>query len=772
MKPGNQTLKQSKQGSVMITTIIMLGIVGMTIGLLVAGLQTDAKLAQHNNYREKAILLADAGLRAGIWKMNAANDSTISYKQSQAYFANHAAFGDADWGFVTETRILEGSNIVLVSTGIYQDKQQEVQASMKLGSGSRSVHALYSHALYAGNSSGNSSYTLEIGGMGSYVIEDGSTGSYVDFVKGDVYSGGHLSVSGYTKLRLPEIINEVIYDDIYDPFTETYQDAFAVAFFSNGLTQAAYDAYVSSVSDYSGTFYNNGVYDYGEAYVDDEGNGRYDLGESFYDANGNGVRDAGDGYVDNNNNEIYDAGIDTIIDNGNGMWDAGEEWVDNTGGKHNKRRNGRYDPAGGFYNRNGNWTTRYWKRGRLKYCSSWPAEDFEDTGNNSFEPGEPWVDDNGIWDEGEEYLDDRNGEYDYGTQAYGTIWGMPSPGPGQRASTGGDSLISPPDLEHMFYHVSKDDYQPSGALTRWGHDVAVTASDYYSNGKLITDSSKPEHIFTRNIRRSPSGQGNGYYRDTISGVTVRSREYDYVYDDNGNRVDDYFLEDPTDYYYTRTDGNNSIDGTSYTSPSYINVKPEHNSKLYYVEGNVYLHASPTYCMMFKQPGTRITIVAKGNITISDEFYYNADYDSNLDRSNVDSTIVKNPSDALCLIALKNDDCSNSGNIFIGDAAHGTGGSIHAMLYAENDFVDNNLNTRGQPFISIFGNMSAGNHIQLNRPSSGSRTRLDVTLDERIRDGEIIIPGLPHSIGSGERSIQIDTEWTMLPGTWESWSMIK
>ncbi len=31
-------------------------------------------------------------------------------------------------------------------------------------------------------------------------------------------------------------------------------------------------------------------------------------------------------------------------------------------------------------------------------------------------------------------------------------------------------------------------------------------------------------------------------------------------------------------------------------------------------------------------------------------------------------------------------------------AMGTGGSIHAMLYAENDFVDNNINTADQQFI--------------------------------------------------------------------------
>ena len=411
------------------------------------------------------------------------------------------------------------------------------------------------------------------------------------------------------------------------------------------------------------------------------------------------------------------------------------------------------------------WKTKNWTR-------NWPPEVFEDSGDGNFDPGEPWVDGNGIYDEGEQYVDDRNGIYDYGTQAYGSISGMPSPADGQEAATGGDYLISPPDLSHMYYQVSKEGARPIGAQERWGHDVAVTASDYSSNGKLITDSSRPEHIFVRNVRQSPSGYGNGYYRDNVGGVTVRSRGYSLVYDDNGNRVDDYFLEDPTESSYTYTVSEDSIDGTHYTAPSYINVKPEDNVKVYYVEGNVYLHASPTYCLKFIEPGTRITIVAKGNITISDEFYYNADYDPDLERSELDSTVAENPQDALCLIALKNPDCTDSGNIYIGDPAHGTGGAIHAMLYAENDFIDNNLNTANQQFISIFGNMTAGNQIDLNRSGDGGyRTRLDVTLDERIRNGTIVVPGLPAPVGY-QRGIQLDTAWHLRPGTWRSYSSIQ
>jgi len=750
-----------QEGSVIVASVIMLAIAGFTVGAILTANMSYSKHIHANMCREKAAFLADAGLNAALVKLNAYSDGNISLTQSHSYFSDTNAFDDATlWGFQTRIKVINGTNYI-ESVGVYKTHDGSAEAAVTLGSGSRSIHALYAHALFAGNANG-SNYVLKIGG----------TGSGADFIRGDIYCGGDIEVSGDARLRLPEDLKEVVHDGIFDPNTETWIEAFAPQVFSNPLPPAAFAEYKASMEPYMDKvyIYNNNRYDFGEAFLDTIGNGVYDEGEPFVDKNGNGVRDSGDGYIDENGNGIWDEG-ETIVDNGNGVWDEGEEWTDNTGGWHNKRKNGRYDPAGGFWewNRRENkweWKTSYWRWWRKYDCSSWPPEDFEDTGNGNFDPGEEYVDQNGVYDEGEEFVDDRNGTYDYGVQARGRIVGMPPPGVGQRAATGGDPPIDPPDLVHMFYHVSKNDSKPIGALERWGHDVAVTADDYGEH-MVINDCSRPEHIFVRN----PPNSGYTYVYD--QGVRVYKRSYSYVYDKNNQRVDDYFFEDPTDPTYNSYVSSDSIDGTAYTAPMYINVRPEHNVKLYYVEGNVYIHHPRVYSMRFRQPGTRITIVAKGNIIISDEFYYNADYDKNLTRSDMNSTVVKNPSDALCLIALKNPDCPNSGNIYIGDAQFGTGGSIHAMLYAENNFIDNNLNTSGQPFISIFGNMSAGNQLRLNRQDSAGylRTRLDVTLDERIKDGEIIVPGLPHPIGN-QRSIQIDTAWHILPGTWKSWSMLQ
>jgi hypothetical protein len=770
MKPSTT---DRRSGFALITAAVMLAIAGVTVGSIVGATMTYRRNSDANYSREKAAFLADAGLRTALVKLNGFSEGNISYNQSRPYFAQTNRFTASDWGFNTAVTYTNSRN-VLVSTGRYNGREVVVQAEVSLGAGSRSIHALYAHAMFAGNSSGGTNYVLQIGG----------TGTGADFVRGDVYSGKNIAVAGDAKLRLPEaFIRDFDNDGIYDPGTDTWQNAYAPQVFTNPLSQTAFNTYSNSMATNMSKVYNNGVYDEGEAFVDTIGNGVYDVGEPFVDANTNGVRDPGDTFIDRNGNGVYNAGVDTVVDNGNGVYNAGEEWTeDSAANRHGKRINGRYDPAGGYWlYSSGNWswmTASYRVSGVRYYPNTWPAEAYEDAGDGNYNPsGETFTDRNGVYDLGEAFIDDRNSLYDYGTQAAGTISGMPSPGTGQRAATGNDAPVSAPNLTRMYYDQNRNGTEPGDALTRWGHDVAVTASDYSANGRVITSSSTPEHIFVRNVPQSSPGGGNDEYRQTFGGVSIRSRGYEKVLNNSGTPVDDYFLEDPTDSTYNTIPSGESLavakNDSDRTHTMLINVRPEDNVKLYYVDGNVYLHSTPTYAMRFRQPGTRITIVAKGNITISDEFYYNASYPTNLQYSAMNSTVVKNPSDALCLIALKNPSCTNSGNIYIGDTAMGTGGSIHAMLYAENDFVDNNINSVDQQFISVFGNMTAGNQVRLNRQvGSGTyRTRLDVTLDERIRDGSIIVPGLPHPVG-GERSIQIDTAWRMVAGGWSSWSMLQ
>lgn len=760
MTPNDHTCSR-RDGSALVVAVMMLAIAGFSIGSIVMSTMTYSRNANGMYSHDKASLLADAGLRVALVRLNAGASGSIGYDESRRYFTETNGLNVAGWGFSTQLSVTNGTNL-LIATGRYNSYSVDVQAEVSPGEESRTVHSLFAHAIFAGNSDGDASYALRIGGRGFDA----------DFVNGDTYSGADIELTGDAKLRLPEALSgDVDGDGVLDPSTASWDSSYAVGVFDDAMSQAAFDAYKASQLANMDKVYGNGEYDEGEAYVDTIGNGVYDEGEAFTDSDENGVRHPGDEFTDINGNGIRDAS-EPFLDLGDGKYSEGEEWTDDI--SIAARQNGRYDGPDGYWvinrNRRGKVTSTRWEEvpGLL-------GEKFEDSGDGVYYAGEPYVDVNGIYDAGEAYLDDRNAEYDYGTQAPGNISGMPAPGPGQTAAVGGDASITSPDLSHMYYGVDRNDATPSGALANWGNDVAVTADDYSSNGHVLNDASAPEHIFVRNVPQSSPGSGNDQYREAHGGVQVRSRGYEIVYDNNGNRVDDYFLEDPTDSTYNTISSSTGAiaenDGNR-THPMLINVKEEDNEKVYYVQGNVYLHATPTYALSFREPGTRITIVASGNITVSDEFYYNANYDPNLQYADMDSSVVNEPQDGLCLIALKNGDCNDSGNIYIGDKAMGTGGSIHSMMYAENNFIDNNINTADQQFIGIFGNMTAGNQVLLNRDESGEhhRTRLDVTFDSRIRDGDITLPGLPPPLGN-ERMIGVDTPWEMIPRTWSSWSRL-
>lgn len=753
-----KNIHSEKEGSILVLTLVLLTASCLVIGALAVLTATNSRNLRLTIAREQAFYLADAGLRLAINQMENDQSGVISRQSSHAFFSDTSVFGGGEsvgsssiqssgadsmeWGFGTSIQNISGRTNRLVCSGRFDDAGEDAEVTCVDVSEDIYLNFIYRLVVYSGALGGN----FQVGG----------TGSSADFVNGDIYVRGNVQVLGDARLRYGEK------DDNNNGVLETGEDwseAYAVQHLGP-MTQSEFDAYCATVSPYSYLCYKNGEYDPGEAFVDSIGNGVYDENEEFTDLNGDGVYTPGD----------------TVVDTGNGVWDEGEPWVDDE--DRYGRDNGRYDPAGGYYDSYGNWKTSYttgwWWWTKTYSCAGWPPEAFEDQSDTTYTEPEPFVDRNGVYDEGEEFWDDRNGTYDWGTMASGLITGMEyvDESLGIRNALGGNAYVEPPNLSKMYYSWPKTGATPPYASEGWGYDYAVTASDYSSNGHVINDEDVPEHIFVRNVPDNDPSLGNDKYRVTYGGVSVRSRGYELVYDDNGDRVDDYFLEDPTDSYYHSYDTGNSIDGTSQTAPSYIDVQPEHNEKVYYVDGNVYIHGTPTWSYRFKDPGTKITIVANGNITISDEFYYNAEYDENLDRDDMDSTVVNNASDVLCLIALKNPSCTNnSGNIYIGDPAKGTGGSIHAMMYAENDFIDNNIGGSGQSFISIYGNMAAGGELAIHR-DAWDWTRLDVTLDRRLSQGTIVAQGLPPA-PAGSFFIGNDgvPDWKILPGTWASSSIM-
>lgn len=223
--------------------------------------------------------------------------------------------------------------------------------------------------------------------------------------------------------------------------------------------------------------------------------------------------------------------------------------------------------------------------------------------------------------------------------------------------------------------------------------------------------SSPAHIF----RKNPSD------RSTDTGATVK---------------EDYFLEDP--YEPVNTDSSSDGSNPFPISLSGLNGEPgvDGNGKVYFIDGNLWVHNRKVYSFMIKHAqseSVQVTFVAKGNIYFSDNIFYQ-----------------NTETDGIAFIAMKDDAVEDSGNIYFGDPVFGTLEQMHSFMYAEGDFIDNNLNADGSATVAVYGNMTAGNKVDIRRDWGDQHSRLTVNYDGRISMGDLDMPGLP---GSGDSDTQ-------------------
>ena len=299
---------------------------------------------------------------------------------------------------------------------------------------------------------------------------------------------------------------------------------------------------------------------------------------------------------------------------------------------------------------------------------------------------------------------EQDAEVDGGVYATGTIAGAMGEEGHARAV---------PDLDAMQYEENHD------------FDVAAAflkAATYASNGlggkAWELPQEDPSHIF----RKNPSDR------------------YDEI---SGTAKDDYFLEDP----HERVTGFSNAGDPGHTiTLSGIPSEPGSTGteKVYYIDGNLWVHNGSVLAMRLKHEGTesaRVTFVVKGNVYFCD-----------------DLVLVNDQKDGLAFIAMEDEKVEDSGNIYFGDPRFGTLSEMHAWLYAENDFYDHNLSADGSTSVDIYGNMTAGNHVSIERDYATKKggtvhSKLAVHFDDRISTGEIEMPGLPAN-GLASGSVQV------------------
>jgi hypothetical protein len=221
--------------------------------------------------------------------------------------------------------------------------------------------------------------------------------------------------------------------------------------------------------------------------------------------------------------------------------------------------------------------------------------------------------------------------------------------------------------------------------------------------------SNPAHIF----RKNPSD------RTAQTSSTVKA---------------DYFLEDP---YQPVKVGANPDGSDAYPfSLSGIGGAPGPNSngKVFYIDGNLWMNNKKTFSFVIgnsSATGVQVTFVVSGNVYLSDNLFYK---NSELD--------------GIAFIAMKDPGVADSGNIYFGDPIFGTLKTLNGFTYAEEDFYDNNLDKEGSTSVSLYGNMSAGDQVLIQRDFGPKHTKMTFNYDGRLASGLITMPGIPANAGVG------------------------
>jgi len=206
-------------------------------------------------------------------------------------------------------------------------------------------------------------------------------------------------------------------------------------------------------------------------------------------------------------------------------------------------------------------------------------------------------------------------------------------------------------------------------------------------------------------------------------------------------------------------------------------------RIYYVEGNVWVHSKTTYGFLVNG---KATIVATRNIHICDNIKY------------------ANSQTLLGMVALgeynNQNELINGGNVYFGDPRYGTTYTVSALMFAANNFLYNTDSVTGsaeEPLtgFSVYGNLTGLNHIAIYRDwyddqqtgqampayfdcSTGQwisikngtaltsteintlrHYQMIVSYDDRIRTKDTQPPGLPK--GAGNIFAEL-TSWEELP----------
>ncbi len=173
-----------------------------------------------------------------------------------------------------------------------------------------------------------------------------------------------------------------------------------------------------------------------------------------------------------------------------------------------------------------------------------------------------------------------------------------------------------------------------------------------------------------------------------------------------------------------------------SAPVNVTIPAAGNDKIYLIDGNLWLDHSATFSFVIAsdtatgaQPdGTRITIVARGNIFIRDNVLY-----EDLEKDAVAFVALERAEDYPDAFGVSSPSSAaeGSGNIQFGDPTFGTTFRFSGYLFAENDVVADNVAP-----LHLYGTMTAGASCATRKGG------LVVETDARLERALVTLPGLP------------------------------
>jgi hypothetical protein len=302
--------------------------------------------------------------------------------------------------------------------------------------------------------------------------------------------------------------------------------------------------------------------------------------------------------------------------------------------------------------------------------------------------------------------------------------------------------------------------------------------------KQITNRSEPSHIF----RQNPSS--------IYDSNTNRTNSYEYA----AHAKNDYYLEDPTAARANTNSISVPLNGDS--SATAVYVQPSGNKAVYFIDGNMRVSGEPIKSYQLTPDGgltdpLQMTFIVKGNVSLTDNILYPT-YKSATDATaiiavvdpaypNVTADWFTSGTAALTApsgfnvnqfvadynartqaardqgnnipafttdistwsqgdrerAAQEYNKAYGSGNVYFGDPGSGTVEHFESFMYAENNFYATNLNSTfnagGTWKVEVFGNMTAGNQVKIDRYTvdkngkPSSYIPLRVTFDPKIKN---------------------------------------